>query len=100
MNYDLLKLGIAMVTIAIPGTLNPSFALPSPDDISEEVLRTEIILETRSPLDGTPLTIAEYTELEAQLQEREFAPEIDPEVQQLIFQLRLLKLVRSFVPFF
>ncbi len=100
MNYNLLKLVIAMVAIGIPGTFNPSFALPSPDETSEEVLRTEIILEARSPLDGKPLTIAEYTELEEQLKERAFAPEIDPEVQQLIFQLRLLKLVRTFVPFF
>ena len=39
--------------------------LPPADDLPEEVLRTEIILEGRSPLDGEALTATEYTELMA-----------------------------------
>ena len=38
-------------------------ALPPPDDVPEEILRTEIITQGRSPIDGTPLTPAEYAAL-------------------------------------
>lgn len=38
-------------------------ALPPASDIPEEILRTEIITQGRSPIDGTPLTPAEYAAL-------------------------------------
>lgn len=38
-------------------------ALPPESDIPEEILRTEIITQGRSPIDGTPLTPAEYAAL-------------------------------------
>jgi len=38
----------------------PATALPPPEDLPEEILRTEIITEARSPIDGQPLTAAEY----------------------------------------
>ena len=46
-----------------------AWALPPDEEINEEVLRTEIITEARSPIDGQPLTPAEYAELQAALQE-------------------------------
>ena len=47
----------------------PGKALPPAEDIPEEVLRTEIILEGRSPINGKPLSAAEYEQLQAELQE-------------------------------
>ena len=47
-------------------TAAPAIALPPPDDLPEEILRTEIITEARSPIDGQPLTAAEYAQLQAQ----------------------------------
>jgi hypothetical protein len=41
-------------------------ALPPPEDLPEEILRTEIITEARSPIDGQPLTAAEYAQLQTQ----------------------------------
>ncbi|MCT7982822.1 glutathione S-transferase [Laspinema sp. A4] len=38
-------------------------ALPPASDVPEEILRTEIITQGRSPVDGTPLTPAEYAAL-------------------------------------
>jgi len=70
-----------------------------PADIPEEVARTEIILEARSPIDGTPLTAAEYAELLAEIEARDYPPELSSDLQQLIFLLRLRKLVRTFTPF-
>ncbi len=74
-------------------------ALPPPEDIPEEILRTEIITEGRSPIDNKPLTAAEYAELEAELAQREFSPEIAPKLQELIFLLRIRKLVNDINPF-
>jgi hypothetical protein len=73
--------------------------LPPPDDIPEEVLRTEIILEGRSPVDGKALTATEYRELMDQLAENPNPPQINSEVQHLIFLLRVRKMIKTFIPF-
>lgn len=73
-------------------------ALPPPEDIPEEILRTEIILSGRSPVDGKPLTAAQYAEIQAQLQSPT-PPKLSPLVRDRIFQLRLLRTLRTFFPF-
>jgi hypothetical protein len=77
----------------------PVLALPPPEETPEEVLRTEIITEARSPVDGKPLTAAEYAELQAQLQARRASPQLNPKVKETIFLLRFRKLIRTFFPF-
>ena len=74
-------------------------ALPPPEDIPEEILRTEIILSARSPVDGKPLTAAEYAELQAQLQTRRTPLELNPKVRDTVFLLRLRGTLRTFFPF-
>ncbi|MFP4296408.1 MAG: hypothetical protein ACLFT0_00960 [Spirulinaceae cyanobacterium] len=76
-----------------------AIALPPPEDIPEEVLQMEIITEGVSPLNGEPLTAAEYAELQAQLTTRPYAPEVSTELQQLIFLLRLRRLLNTLIPF-
>ncbi|HBB35811.1 MAG TPA: hypothetical protein DDZ80_06360 [Cyanobacteria bacterium UBA8803] len=76
----------------------PALGLPPPEDVPEELLRTEIITEARSPIDGKPLTAAEYAELEAKIAERSTPPALDPEIQHTIFLLRLLDLLRTVTP--
>ena len=76
-----------------------SLALPPPEDIPEEVLRTEIVTEGRSPLDGQPLTAAEYAELQAKLAESPHPPQLNPKVHQVIFLLRLRKFFKTILPF-
>ena len=44
----------------------PAIALPPPEDLPEEILRTDIITEARSPIDGQPITPAEYAQLQLQ----------------------------------
>jgi hypothetical protein len=56
-----------------------SAEIPPADEIPEEVARTEIILEARSPLDNRPLTAEE--------------------IRQLIALARLRKLLLILVPF-
>jgi hypothetical protein len=59
----------------------PVLALPPPTDLPEEYLRTKIILDARSPLNGEVLTAAEYNdllaELEKQLDDRESSAFLD-----------------------
>jgi hypothetical protein len=79
--------------------LTPTIALPPPEDIPEEILRTEIITEARSPIDGTPLTAAEYAQLQEQLQASPSNPTVSPDIEQAVFLLRLLKFFRTLLPF-
>jgi hypothetical protein len=77
----------------------PALCLPSPEDVPEEVLRTQIITEARSPIDGKSLTAAEYAQLQAQIQQSLFDPELNPQIRQLIFLLRVRQLLRTVAPF-
>ncbi len=76
----------------------PAMGLPPPEDVPEEVLRTEIITEARSPIDGKPLTAAEYAQLQAELEGRLAPAEVTPKIQGLIFLLRLRQLLRTVTP--
>jgi hypothetical protein len=73
-------------------------ALPPPEDIPEEVLRPEIILEGRSPIDGKPLTAAEYLELKQTIATSPFPPTLNPKIRQLVFLLQIRKMLKTFVP--
>lgn len=76
----------------------PAIALPPPEDVPEEVLRTEIITEARSPIDGKPLTAAEYAELRAKLATSAYPPQVSADIKHLIFFLRLRQLIRPILP--
>ncbi len=75
-----------------------ALSLPPQTEIPEEVLRTEIITAANSPIDGKPLTAAQYAELQVQLQD---SPplKLSPKVRETIFLLRLRQLIRTFAPF-
>ncbi|MDZ8186206.1 MAG: hypothetical protein RMX96_15295 [Nostoc sp. ChiSLP02] len=77
---------------------SPVIALPPPEDIPEEILRTQIIIEGRSPIDGKFLTAAEYAQLESQLQQAP-PPKLDPKIRDQIFLLRIRKALLQFFPF-
>lgn len=81
------------------GAAGAGSALPPPDDIPEEVLRSQIILEGRSRVDGRPLSPVEYLAEEEALGEPNVPRKLDPEVRQLVFLLQIYNLLRTFVPF-
>ncbi|WP_416670805.1 hypothetical protein [Egbenema bharatensis] len=77
-----------------------AFALPPTEDLPEEVLRTEVITEARSPIDGEPMTAAEYAELEEMLQRQpELYGTVSEDLRYLIHLLRIRRVVRTFIPF-
>ena len=78
--------------------LQPMLALPPTNDIPEEILRTEIITEARSPIDGKPLTAAEYAEIKVKLAENPFPVQVNPRLQQLVLLLRIRKMLKTFIP--
>jgi hypothetical protein len=75
-------------------------ALPPPEEVPEEVLRTEIILPARSPIDGEPMSPAEYAQLQERLQENTATRNrVNPDVEHTVFMLRLLRLFKTITPF-
>lgn len=94
----LLGLGLTVILSLLVGTKSV-WGLPPPEDTPEEILRTEIITEARSPVDGKPLTAAEYAELQAQLAARPGPPKLSPEVRDRIFLLRLRDALLRIFPF-
>lgn len=89
---------VAGITSILAGVNKPVLSLPPADDIPEEILRTEIITAARSPIDGKPLSAAEYAELQAKLQVVP-PPKLDPKIRENIFLLRLRKTLQQFFPF-
>ncbi|MEH2167845.1 MAG: hypothetical protein V7K41_14450 [Nostoc sp.] len=96
----LLPLIVIIVTLVVLSSYwrLAAIALPPPEDIPEEILRTKIIIEARSPIDGRFLTAAEYVQLQAQLQEVP-PPKLDPKIREQIFLLRIRKTLLQFFPF-
>lgn len=90
---------IVLLLLCWSGIVAPVLALPPVEDVPEEVLRTEVITEARSPVDGTPVSAAQYAELQQQLATRKFPPQLSSEIRQRIFLLRVRRLIRTVVPF-
>ncbi|HYW21408.1 MAG TPA: hypothetical protein VE956_19330 [Nodularia sp. (in: cyanobacteria)] len=95
--------GLLIVTTSILLWLTSTWgtsvvALPPPEDIPEEILRTEIIIDARSPIDGKPLNAAEYAELQEQLQVRP-RPKLSADVRQTVYLIQLRKALLQIFPF-
>ncbi|MFM7363066.1 MAG: hypothetical protein ACKO11_00915 [Cuspidothrix sp.] len=87
------------IVIMLGGVIGKEvIVLPPVDDIPEEILRNEIILEARSPIDGKKLTAAEYAQLQAQMQTNP-PPRLNPKIRDQIFLLQLRKVLLQLFPF-
>lgn len=75
-------------------------ALPPVEDVPEEVLRTQIIIDARSPIDGKPMTPVEYAELQAEEQAPyQPPPTLSPKVRNTVALLRIRKFIKTYLPF-
>jgi hypothetical protein len=59
---------LSSCSIAIPTAIAGN--LPPGNDIPEEILRAEIIIEARSPIDGKPLSATEFAELVVRVEQQ------------------------------
>jgi hypothetical protein len=87
----------ALVAKEIPQELTSTL-----EEIPEEVLRTEIYTDARSPIDGKLLTAAEYVELMDRLRSLDHIPPeyfVSPQIREVIDLLRLRKFLRQIIPF-
>ncbi len=89
----------SLYTVLFTHLAAAGLCLPPPEDTPEEVLRTEIITEARSPINGELLTAAEYAELQALLQKDPTDPVVAAQIQEIIVLLRLRRAIRTFFPF-
>jgi hypothetical protein len=96
----LLILGVTTsILVALSGHSGKAvMALAPQEDIPEEILRTEIILTVRSPIDGKVLTPAEYAELQAQIQISP-PPRLASGIRDKVFLLQLRKTLLQLFPF-
>ncbi|MEN9220956.1 MAG: hypothetical protein Q6M04_00810 [Thermostichus sp. BF3_bins_97] len=79
--------------------MDRALALPPASEIPEEVLRAQPDLRARSPVDNQPLSASEMLELQEALAAQPEAGSVSPEVEQLIFLLKLRKGFRDLFPF-
>ena len=73
--------------------------LPPAEDVPEEILRTEIIFEARSPLDGTPISPADYAQLQAELAAAQTSPTLNADIRRNIFLLQVRRVLKPIIPF-
>lgn len=84
--------------VLISGTA--AWALPPAQDTPEEVLRTEIILDARSPIDGKPMDPAKYAALQAEQQAPYNPPApLAPKVRSTVTLLKARKFIKTYLPF-
>ncbi len=97
-----LALGTATVSHAQDEqpTADIDFAVPAPDEIPEEILRTEIITAARSPLTGEPLSAAEYAQLLETLEAPAGDALVNEQIRYLVFLLQIRRSIRPIIPFF
>jgi hypothetical protein len=93
-------ISIALCGWLIASPLVNANNLPPANDIPEEVLRAEIITEARSPIDGKPLSAAEFAELVIKIEQqldRDIASTAtnNPKLKNLLFLIRLRGFLRS-----
>lgn len=96
----MLRLHLLLVGLGLWATVaGKALALPPMDDVPEEILRTEVITQARSPLDGEPLSAADYAVLQARLRDPNIEAMVSSELAQLVQLLQLRRALRPVLPF-
>ncbi len=88
------------ISVPAPSSTETSIPETAAADIPEEVLRAELILGARSPIDGKPLSAAEYAALQAEWQTTPpQPPQVSRSIEKTVNLLKLRKFVKTFFPF-
>jgi hypothetical protein len=86
------------VALDLPNNMPNSMELPSPEDIPEEVARTEIITEARSSVNGNLVSAVEYAEEQTSLRTAPYPPNAPQKFRDLVLLLQFRRLLRPFLP--
>lgn len=81
-----------------PAAIEPATE-PAAEDIPEEILRTEIITEARSPLTGEPVSAAEYAQLQDELAGPAGGTLTNQNLRRLFFLLEIRRAIKPILPF-
>lgn len=95
---ELLVIGRSAAAAEVAETTGVTPELPA--EIPEEILRTEIITEARSPLTGKPLSAVDYAQLQAELAAPAGGNLLNDDLRYLLFLLQLRRSVKPIIPFF
>lgn len=68
-------------------------------EIPEEILRTEIITEARSPITGERLSAAEYAQLVAALEAPAGGNLVNQDIRYLVYLLQIRRALKPILPF-
>jgi hypothetical protein len=91
---------VAIALLLWLGTAMPGMALPPETEVPEEVLRGEVTVGARSPIDGAPLTAREYAEFQVEIERSNEVEAVAPEkLKNLVGLLRLRKFIKTVLPF-
>ncbi len=72
-----------------------ALSLPPPEDIPEEVLRSEVVTTARSPLDGKPMNSLQYAAIKEKLKTTPYPAQLNPKIGNIILLLQLRQLFKS-----
>jgi len=68
-------------------------------DLPEEVLRSEILLDGRSPFDGRRLAATEYAELQQEIEQAiSVEPQVASKIRRLIGLIKFRKFIKRVLP--
>ena len=96
----MLRLHLLLIGLGLWATVGgKALALPPIDDIPEEILRTEVITQARSPLDGEPISAADYAVLQDRLRDPNVEAVVSSDLTQLVRLLQLRRALRPILPF-
>jgi Na+-transporting methylmalonyl-CoA/oxaloacetate decarboxylase gamma subunit len=91
---------VAIAFLFLLAMAMPGIAVPLETEVPEEVLRGELTVGARSPIDGAPLTAREYAELQVEIERSNEVEAVAPEkLRNLVGLLRLRKFIKTVLPF-
>ncbi len=100
MHPPLVSIGVIFVTTIVLMPVSVRAAeMQTPDDVPEEVLRSEILLDGRSSFTGERLSATEYAEMQSEIEQTNaIEPQVAPKLRTLVGLVKLRKFIKTVLP--
>jgi hypothetical protein len=87
---------VAIVLMPCPARATEPF---TPEEIPEEVLRSEILLDGRSSFTGERLSATEYAEMQSEIEKMNAVePQVASKLRNLVGLIKLRKFIKTVLP--